>query len=74
MILVVGGVIFITGILGFLTSLCKNKGINCLFATPYILLSFLAVVILVVLAAICSGANGQVMKAKDEACLVDMDG
>lgn len=72
--MVVGGVILLTGILGFFTALCRNSGINCFFATPFILLSLIGVVILIVLAAIASGANGQVMKAKDEACLVDMGG
>ena len=52
--------------------MCKNSGINCLFATPFILFAFIGTVILVVGAAISSGADGQVMEGKEMACNINI--
>ena len=70
--LATGGVILITGILGFFTALCRNSGINCLFATPFMIFAFLGAIVLFVLAAIASGADGAVMEAKNTACEMDI--
>lgn len=48
--------------------MCRNSGINCLFATPFIIFAFLGAVVLFVLAAIASGADGAVMEAKNTVC------
>lgn len=71
--MVAGGIILITGILGFFTAMCRNSGINCLFAFPFVVLAFLCAVLLAVMAAVASGADGQVMKAKENACAYEID-
>jgi uncharacterized membrane protein len=63
--MIAGAVLLFTGILGFFTAMCRNSGVNCLFATPFILFALLCTLLLFILAAITSGANGGVMKAKD---------
>lgn len=66
-----GAAILLTGILGFFTALCRNSGINCLFATPFIILAFIGTILLVVAAAITSGADGAIMDGKDKACAAE---
>jgi hypothetical protein len=70
--MVVGAIVLVTAILGFFTAMCRNSGVNCLFATPFIILAFIGVISLFILAGITSGANGGVMHAKDNACAYDM--
>jgi uncharacterized Tic20 family protein len=70
--MVAGFVILLTGILGFFTAMCRNSGVNCLCASPFIVFAFVCSIVLFVLAAITSGANGAVMNAKDQACMSDI--
>lgn len=71
--MVAGGFILITGILGFFTATCRNSGINCLFAFPFIILAFICMVVLLAMAFIASGADGVVMTAKENACTMPME-
>ena len=70
--MVAGGIILITGILGFFTAMCRNSGINCLFVIPFMLFAFLCAVVLFTMALIASGADGMVMQAKEETCKMEV--
>jgi hypothetical protein len=59
---VVAGVLsMLTGILGILTSRCYNKGFNCIFSTPYIIMALVSGILLLSVAGVASGgANSQI--------------
>jgi hypothetical protein len=56
----IGSLLLVTSIFGILAGTCKSKR-NCLFVCPFILFAFASAVMLIIMAAIATGADGMVM-------------
>ena len=73
MFAMLGGVMMcVTGFLGVQTALFRKSGCHCIIAFVYILFAFLLAIVLFIMAAVACGANGHVMKAKENACAMDV--
>jgi hypothetical protein len=52
-----GGIVLLTCILGLLTAKCRNSGVNCLFACPFIVVSLALFILLLIIANVANGGG-----------------
>jgi hypothetical protein len=65
MIALAAGILcMLTGVLGILTSKCRNSGYNCFFSFPYMIMAFITGILMLVVAGIASGQAGDQMKSE----------